>query len=1502
MSLDLAPDGKTLFFDLLGDLYSLPVTGGRAQPILRGAAFESQPRVAPTGAAIAYVSDASGSDNVWVANVDGSNPRQLTQYRRGLMISPAWSPDGAWVYATVVVGRTAELWRFRVQGDSAERVVQNNNGPPSPLVSSPAPGPYGAALTSDGRWLYYAAVTPRPYGSRQGATSRLVQRELANGRESPVQVEEPIAMKPALSNDGRWLVYAAQSRGRTGLRARDLSLGTERWLLHPIDRNELEARASRDVVPTFAISADSRTMYATRGGEIWAVDLTSGDERRVPFEAPVELALAPAPPAFAPLDTGAVEGRIAQHIAIGPNGSVAFGMFAAVHVQASGDGQARQLTPSGVRAFMPAWSPDGRWIAYVTWDTHGGQVWKVSAGGGTPVRLSLTPGWYVDPVWLPSGNKIAVVRGSVGLARRSPTGIPGDASVVTIDTGGRIVSSLGASTGARKLHLSADTGRLYFTDGEGLGSISLAGGDRRIEARAPAAVGGAIPVTTDFRLSPDGKWIAAARGDQLVVVPASLGSGQPIDLRQGQVVSTAAPGTFAWALDNSLGYATGATMRRWRSGAVQASIPLRVTRARPTGAGSILLMNATAITMRGAQVIRRADILVTDARITAIGPSGSIRAPVGARRLDLSGKFVIPGLVDVHAHGQPRRELLEPEHPMFAANFAYGVTTIRDPQTTPEVFAYADLIASGAVAGPRVLSTGPGVFQETNFASYQEAEAYLRRYRDEYKTWYIKSYLVGSRLQQQWVARAARALGMLATTEGGADTKLDLTHAIDGFSGNEHALPTAPLYEDATRLIAQSGIAYTPTLLVAFGGAFPIFPLLATRRPFADAKLQHFWPPEELYERTGSRLLAFPNEDFNYKEIAASAAEIQRAGGNVAVGGHGEMQGWQAHWEMELLVEGGMRPLEALRAATQGGAQALGLLRQLGTLEPGKVADLVVLDRDPLVDIRNSTSTRFVMREGMLFEAATLDRVWPGDRVRHPPGWWRLETSGTSRGDADPPYDVVFRGGTVIDGTGTAGRRMDVAVAGDTIAAMAPTINASLGRRVLDVRGLTVTPGFIDNHAHLVNLAERPDAINLVRQGITSVMATLHSQDQPFPMANATAGATMAPNVGYFAGHTWIRKRVMGLDAREPTPSELNHMKALVDSAMQQGALGLATGLEYVPATYARAEEIIELAKVAARYGGSYATHLRDEGPNLLDAVAEAIRIGREAELPVLINHLKVTGAQHFGRTHEALTLVAQARARGQRVAVDVYPYTAFSTYGDILFPPWALEGGTQAFVARIANASTRARLVQEMIARFPEQAGSGPESIVFRDVPSDSTLAGRTLAAYLVRRGRPATVAEGVDAVIELQAKGGFIGVFHAMSDADVERIVRDSLSLFESDGDLIEFGRGFPHPRSYGSFPRILSRYVREKKILTIESAVAKMTSRAASWHGLVNRGVLRVGAYADIVAFDAARIGDRATYEAPHAYPVGMRYVMINGTFTIENGQTTGEHPGRALTRRP
>lgn len=500
-------------------------------------------------------------------------------------------------------------------------------------------------------------------------------------------------------------------------------------------------------------------------------------------------------------------------------------------------------------------------------------------------------------------------------------------------------------------------------------------------------------------------------------------------------------------------------------------------------------------------------------------------------------------------------------------------------------------------------------------------------------------------------------------------------------------------------------------------------------------------------------------------------------------------------------------------------------------------------------------------------------------------------------------YDLIIQNGMVVDGTGAPSYRASIAIKNDKIVIISKeNIDASKAIKHIDASGLIVSPGFIDMHTNVtVDIQNYPSAENFIRQGATTLMASLHSGDQAFPLDVYADALKMVPNMGYFAGHSWIRKQVMGLKNKAPSKEELDSMKYYVDAAMRQGALGLSTGLEYVPGNYADEAEIVELAKIAAQYNGVYFTHMRNEGSYLLRSIRESINIGKKAKIPIQINHLKATGQTQWGWAKKALKLIDSARQAGIDVSHDIYPYTAFSTISSILIPQWAMEGGQEGLRNRLADKTTSLRIKQEMAVLFKRDAGGEDlTKIQFRNFKQNPIFSGKTLADYAEHLGLPLTLETGIDLILELELQGGFIGIFHAMSEKDIEHFLQHPNTMIDSDGDLLNFGEGHPHPRCYGAFPKVLGYFVRDKKIISLENAIHKITYLPAEKIGLKDRGLIQEGAFADLVIFDFDTIADNSTYTDPHHFPSGIKYVLVNGEIVLEKEKITGKMPGNWLKR--
>lgn len=490
----------------------------------------------------------------------------------------------------------------------------------------------------------------------------------------------------------------------------------------------------------------------------------------------------------------------------------------------------------------------------------------------------------------------------------------------------------------------------------------------------------------------------------------------------------------------------------------------------------------------------------------------------------------------------------------------------------------------------------------------------------------------------------------------------------------------------------------------------------------------------------------------------------------------------------------------------------------------------------------------------------------------------------------------------VLDGTGAAARRLDVGIRGDRVVALAATVPTTRARRVINANGRTVSPGFIDLHAHLEPLLQLPLMESALRQGVTLALGGPDG-GSPLPLApylDSVRAAKPGINVAYLVGHNDVRRTVLGMADRAPDGVELTRMRTLVAEAMGQGAFGLSTGLLYLPGTYSKVDEVIALAQVASDSGGIYTSHLRKEGIGLLDGVGEALEIGRQAHIPVVLTHHKAVGQQMWGKSVVTLAMVDSARKAGTDVMIDQYPYTATHTGIGVLVPSWAMAGGDAEFRKRVANPLTKDSILAGIVDNILNDRGGGDLARVqFSRVSWDKTLEGKTLKDWAVRRNLTPTPQHGAQLVLEAMLNGGGNAIYHVLDEQDVRRIMAHPFTMIASDGRLSRPGDGHPHPRAYGTFPRVLGEYVRVQKVLPLATAVHKMTQMPAQRLGLTDRGVLRVGAFADVVVFDPASVKDMSTFTEPHQYPVGIETVIVNGVVAVSESKPTNARAGTVLT---
>jgi dihydroorotase/N-acyl-D-amino-acid deacylase len=496
-----------------------------------------------------------------------------------------------------------------------------------------------------------------------------------------------------------------------------------------------------------------------------------------------------------------------------------------------------------------------------------------------------------------------------------------------------------------------------------------------------------------------------------------------------------------------------------------------------------------------------------------------------------------------------------------------------------------------------------------------------------------------------------------------------------------------------------------------------------------------------------------------------------------------------------------------------------------------------------------------------------------------------------------PEYDIWIAGGRIVDGAGNPWYVGDVGIKGDTIVYVGPAKKVT-ARQTLDARGKTVTPGFIDTHSHgRRGIFEVPSAENQIRQGVTTIIEGPDGSS-PYPVGEYLTRFSKVPattNFGMMLGQGTVREKVIGLKDRKATPEELDKMREIVRQSMREGAFGLSTGLFYVPGAFTPTEEVVALAKVAGEMGGIYTSHMRDEAAKSVDSVKELIRIGEEGHLPAQITHHKIMGGKSWGQSVETLRLVEAARARGVDISIDQYPYTASSTGLAALVPKWALESGQKSFKERAASPEARARMKQDIVVNLKVDRGSGDlRNVVFASCTGDRTLAGKSL--------RDLTGSDdfekAAEHVVRLQELGGCSCIYHAISEDDVVRIMRYPGTMIASDGGIPVFGQDVPHPRSYGTFARVLGRYVRENKVITLEDAVRRMSGLPAGRFRIMDRGLLRPGMKADVAVFDANTVIDKSEFGNPHQYAEGFAHVIVNGTPVLVDGKMLPARPGRAI----
>ena len=1013
MSLDVSPDGKTLVFDLLGDIYMLPMTGGRARAINSGLAWSMQPRFSPDGSEIAFISDGGGGDNIWLMKPDGSDAHQLTKEDFRLLNNPYWSPDGTFIaarkhFTTERSLGTGEIWLYHRAGGNGIAVVEKPSEQHQKELGEPAFSP-------DGRYIYYSLDrTPGPIfeyaQDSNGQVFEIRRHDLQTGTTQSVVKGAGGAVRPTPSPDGRYLAFVRRIRGNSALFIKDLVSGSEKPVYTSLDQDLQEVWAVHGAYPNMDWTPDSKSIVFWAGGKINRVAIDSQEASEIDFHVADTRTVfdAPRPPVEVAPDS--FETRMVRNAEISPDGSaVVFESAGRLYVQALPNGKPERLTRDEDDHFeyAPSWSRDGRHIVFVTWnDQTLGQVHRVKANGGRSTQLSEEPGHYHAPRFSPNGEFIVLEISSGGWLTSPDWSM--EPGVFRMPSGGgkaQLVTRDGSNP-----HFGSRNDRLYVTrsseSGEGLSLVSV---DLNGEAPRVHADGKYV---TQMELAPNDRYLAFRENYHVYALPLPPG-GKPLTLstKVKSVPTVRASGdggnfphwtdggkTLNWTLGaTAFNAATDELFAADEDGAGTYSPPeqgvsmsMRMEADIPQG--KVALTGARLITMADEDggVIENGVIVIERNRILAIGDAAT-PIPADAVQVDVSGKTIIPGLIDAHAHGSAGVGFIPQQNWMSYATLAFGVTTVHDPSNdATEIFAAAEMQRTGQILAPRTFSTGDIVYgaRSSYFAeinSLEEAREHIRRLKAQGAN-SIKNYNQPRREQRQQVTVAAREEGMLVVSEGGSLFHMDLSMVADGNSTIEHNLPQSMLYDDVLQFWGQTNVAYTPTLVVTYGGLSAETFWYQESNVWEHEILSRFVPPHILQPQSVRRITA-PFSDFYHVTSAATAKKLSEQGVMVSIGAHGQREGLASHWEIWSFAQGGMSPVQALQAATITPARALGYAADLGSLEPGKLADLVVIDADILEDIYQTDRVTHVMLNGRLYEAGTLNEVVTGDRKTKPFYW-----------------------------------------------------------------------------------------------------------------------------------------------------------------------------------------------------------------------------------------------------------------------------------------------------------------------------------------------------------------------------------------------------------------------------------------------------------------------------------------------------------------------------------
>ena len=1001
MNLDISPDGKTIVFDMLGDIYTMPVTGGKAKALRTGLAFEVQPRYSPAGTYISFTSDAEGGNNIWVMTADGQNAKAITKEKYRLLNNAVWTPDGKSLvarkhYTSERSVGAGEMWQYPLVGSAGLQITKRKNDQQD--VNDPS-------ISPDGRYLYYAEdMYPGgffQYNKDPNSQIYVIkQYDFTTGKTKTITGGPGGAARPIISRDGKNLAFVKRIREQTVLYIHDLATGEEKPIYFDLDKDQQEAWAVFGVYPYFSWMPNNRDLVFWSAGKIHSINIDSKVIKNIPFEIDTSIKLTETHQVKREAFTENFSSKMIKDVKTSPNGNtIIFTSLGHIYKKTLPNGIPTRISNLSDFEADPSFSPDGKSVLFVTWnDENLGAIYSIKLDGSGLKKLTKQKGIYRTPVYDGSGSKIAYRKesgnGDQGFDFTKMTGI------YTMNYTGSYPKRISES--GEFPQFSEDNKRVFFQTGgaffgnltKKLKSVDLSGNDEKSHFTSKLA-NRIVP-------SPDNKWVAIIHLHKVYIAPF-IQNGQEINLDiktksfHVESLSEEAGIDIHWGSSNkkvhwTLGdeYFTKNLIDNTKdpfaktnldsSKATSSSINLTVKSDVPEGI--IAFTNARLITMNGNKVIEEGTIIINQNKIDTIGTSEKIAIPEGAKVYDMKGKTIMPGIVDVHAHvGAFRNGLSTQKHWQFYANLAFGVTTSHDPSVhTKAAFTLEELQKSGQTVGPRLFSTGFILYgAEGDFKAVvnnlEDARFAIERTK-AFGAKSVKSYNQPRREQRQQIMQAAKELGVNVVPEGGSNFYSNMSMIFDGHTGIEHNIPVNPVYKDVLSLWSNSKTGYTPTLIVNYGGMNGEMFFYEESNVWENQTLLKYTPRYVIDTRSRHRI-KIPRKEYENGHILTSktVTDLSKMGVKVNLGAHGQLQGLGAHWELWMLHRGGMSNLEALKAATINGAEYIGIGDELGTLEVGKLADLIILDKNPLENIRHSNTVTHTMINGRLYDVTTMNEI-----------------------------------------------------------------------------------------------------------------------------------------------------------------------------------------------------------------------------------------------------------------------------------------------------------------------------------------------------------------------------------------------------------------------------------------------------------------------------------------------------------------------------------------------